>query len=271
MSEPKIKLKMKTLVLILIFSRLSTETQAAVFEVHLSTIKWSITLENVEEEDFRNVTKKCKEVLEEPYKKAMETISSNKCKTSATVFQYSDKLKTACNSNFYDRKLHKMWTKAQFAEMRDCVQPSLPGCTLTNFYWSCWMGQIHGLHHIPPFITDITSSDVHLFDRKFKYYSAIKRKNICCLVNRAETCFEKFDKVECRNLEKHCFGFRGVADNYMEYLNEWVNLTYFAGIEEALHCKKSYMPEEVCVFSSCGLGFALSGFLWFLILLIIKV
>lgn len=269
MSEPNVKLKMKTLILILIFSNLSAETLPTVFEIHLDKTKLDIIL-NVEKKDFVRVSQKCKKALEEPYIKAVETITTNKCRTSATVFQYADKLKTACDSTLQDRKFRNVWTKAMFSEVEDCLFPSLPGCTINNFYHSCWMGQTDDLHDIPGFVTDITISDVHLFDRKFKEYSAINRKNICCLVKRAETCFEQLDKVECRSLEKQFFGFRRTADNYMEYVNDWVNRTYFMGIEKTLYCKKFYMPEEVCDFSSCS-GFALSGMPWFVIFLIIKV
>lgn len=245
--------------LFLLFSA-AERLQPAVLVVQRNRTKFPVN-PNVSEHDFRLVSTNCKEVLKQAYVRAADTMTDNPCRTSAAVFEYSDRVAAACKSTRSDNKFLKLWIKGIYEEVRECVYYSLPGCSIQEFYRSCWMGKIRGLHHLPPFVTDITNSDIRFFERKFKQFSKINRKNTCCLVERADACFKKFYTTQCENLEEQCFGLKKAAENYMDYLVKWVNSTYFTEIEKTLHCKKFFMPEEACASVNCSSCLTFSGFL----------
>lgn len=250
--------KMKIFLILLIVSHLSL---ALVYEVQIGRRKFSVNLD-VEEDNFKSVSAGCKEALNGIYVKAMENVTGNKCKTSMTIFGYTEEIKKACGSTRYDREFGNTYIKVIFDEMRECLHLKIPDCSINEFYLKCWMGQLENLHYIPPFVTDITATDVHLFERKFRDFSSINRRNTCCLMKRAGICFEKMLHGVCGDLAEQSFGLREAAENYRNFMRMKVNRTYYTEIDKILHCESFFHREEVCVFVSCGSSIALSFYIF---------
>lgn len=103
--------------------------------------------------------------------------------------------------------------------------------TLNNFFKKCWISQLDGLHYIPPIVTDLTPVDAGRFDSRFSKFSNKSVRNVCCLVERAATCFEHIQ-----------------SEHFWKSIIEFV---YLKKPSELLKCEQLKSEVDICESDGC--------------------